>query len=143
MAFCNRCGEKLPEGACFCSGCGIELLTAGGPKPEPPWETCEVGLELVAERWGLFPSDMLRFIARAEGPAGIYTAGTSPAFKAGLGNYYQPDKENHRHTGALAELETMLIKDGWEQTERGREWFGLRFRRRARSADAKGGATSL
>jgi hypothetical protein len=138
MGFCCHCGGQLPDGADFCPSCGVRLSAAGRPRPEPEWEYCEVGLELVAERWGLFPSDMLRFITRAEGPQGIYTAGTSPPFKAGLGNYYQPDKKNSRHTEALAELEKTLLKEGWERTDGGRDWFQLRFRRRVSAAASKG-----
>lgn len=129
MAFCQKCGRQLPKLASFCPGCGVEV-SADELQADLDWETCEIGLGLVAERWGLFPADMLRFIARAEGPKGVYTAGTSPEFKAGLGNYYQPDKKNKRHNEALVELERILEGDSWEKTGCGGEWFQLRFRRR-------------
>jgi len=97
MAFCYQCGRQLPAAAIFCPACGVDCSREDWPEAEPQWEYCEVGLELVAERWGIFPSDLLRFLARAEGPKGNYTAGASPQFKAGLGNYYQPDNKNKRH----------------------------------------------
>ena len=28
MAFCSNCGQKLPEGARFCNGCGAKVVTA-------------------------------------------------------------------------------------------------------------------
>ena len=32
--FCSQCGEKAPEGAEFCSGCGAPLLVPDAPNPE-------------------------------------------------------------------------------------------------------------
>lgn len=33
--FCHECGQRLIEGAKFCSACGTKVVAAGGPAPAP------------------------------------------------------------------------------------------------------------
>lgn len=128
MLFCEYCGERLSAAANFCSKCGKPTHVDDIAEPQPQWETCEIIPELVTEKWGILPSDIMRFIARTDGPKGQRTISESPKFKAGLADYYQPDKKNKRHVEALEELVKNLVKNGWEQTECDAAWFNLRFR---------------
>lgn len=132
MLFCENCGEQLSATANFCSKCGKPRRADGSAKSEPEWETCEIIPELVTEKWGILPSDVMRFIARAAGPKGQCIVGESKKFKAGLADYYQPDKKNKRHVEALEELAKKLVKDGWEQTDCEAAWFNLKFRRQVK-----------
>ena len=36
MAFCTRCGARLPDGARFCTNCGAPLQQAAAPQQPPP-----------------------------------------------------------------------------------------------------------
>lgn len=132
--FCRHCGAQLPDDANFCSKCGKPQTPAEGraaAAPAQAVEVCEVVAEMVAEKWSpTFPADMVRFEAKAAGPQGEYVAAESPKVKAGLSEYYQPNKNNKRHVKALEELTAALAAAGWERTGKGREWYSLRFSRR-------------
>lgn len=128
--YCQYCGGQLPDDANYCGRCGKPSAEAR-QAADPPAETCEIVAEMVGEkRSPLFPADMLRFTAKAEGPEGAYTAGESAAVRAGLSEYYQPNQKNKRHVKALEELAAALAGDGWERAGRGARWYSLRFRRR-------------
>ena len=44
--FCPRCGQDNPEGARFCSHCGLALGRAGGERPGESTSTISLGTEL-------------------------------------------------------------------------------------------------
>jgi hypothetical protein len=129
MLFCENCGEQLSAAANFCPKCGKPRHTRPSPEPQPEWETCEIIPEMVTEKWGIIPSDIMRFVARMEATKGHHTIGESKNFKAGLADYYQPDKKNKRHVEALEELVKKLVKEGWEQIDCNSAWFNPKFRR--------------
>ena len=61
-----------------------------------------------------------RFWAQTIGPAGRYSAGTSPSFAADKTGYlaYSQEADN-----ALNELLRSLWAEGWQPTGFGREWY--------------------
>lgn len=139
MSFCHNCGVPMPEDANFCPKCGKPVSSVEEPaKLEPPVEdnvevaaeTCMIVAELAGEKWSpLFPGDYIQFKARAGGPAGEFLAGESSRVKAGLGDYYEPNKKNKQHVKALDGLVEELKQAGWEQTGKGDAWYNIKFRR--------------
>ncbi len=135
MKICPSCGAELPEGANFCANCGAPQTAPQQPDPvQAPdaerWETCEIAAAAAGEKWSpLFPSDYIKFIAQTEGPDGV-TVLESGKVKAGLGDYYQANRQNKRHVKVVEELTAALTAAGWERSGKGQAWFSLRFRRR-------------
>jgi hypothetical protein len=43
--FCSQCGEKAPDGAEFCTGCGAPLLVPDAPRPETVEQRAPVSAE--------------------------------------------------------------------------------------------------
>lgn len=135
MSFCHNCGVAMPEDANFCPKCGKPAIpVAESDKPEPAGEvaeeTCMIVAELAGEKWSpLFPGDYIQFKARASGPAGDFLAGESARVKAGLGDYYEPNKKNKQHVKAYDGLVETLKQAGWEQSGKGETWYNLKFRR--------------
>lgn len=137
MPYCPGCGTELPADANFCPKCGRpQAAPPPAPAPDDPgpenWEECEIVAVVAGEKWSpVFPSEMIQFKAEATGPkSGAYTAKESPQLKAGLADYYQPNKANKRHAQAVEELTAVLAADGWERAGKGAAWFSRRFRRR-------------
>jgi FHA domain/zinc-ribbon domain len=48
-AYCTRCGQENPEGARFCSHCGIALTRGGGERPGESTSTISLGGSELAE----------------------------------------------------------------------------------------------
>ncbi len=135
MKYCPECGTALPDDAKFCSRCG---RPQAAPPPEPgpvsageEWETCEIVVAAAGEKWSpVFPGDYIIFRAQADGEEDAHTVLESKRIAAGLGDYYQANKSNKRHTAALAALAAALADEGWAQVGKGEAWYSLRFHRR-------------
>jgi hypothetical protein len=128
--FCGNCGTQIPDEASFCWKCG-KPQKSGVQAPEPKWETCEIVREVVRKE-SLLSGAVFRWVAQAMGPKGQYLAGQSDTFK-GTWNAYEwgsePKRDDERTGAALKGLVDRLLKDGWESTGRGSEWYSQRFQR--------------
>lgn len=125
--FCHVCGKSKhglartlkPSNAKFCYVCG-NRLTAN--IPEPAWEYCEIGYELVG-----FLGTSHRFTAKAIGPGGSYIA-AAPSVTIST-NFPHPAVK--KDVQACDVMKGGLIADRWEPiAEHGTEWFNYKFRRR-------------
>ena len=124
--FCSKCGTQLPDEASFCWKCGTPQRSNVRTEA-PQWETCEIEWE---PQFGTF-SNGGHFWARAIGPRGVYSAVKSQYFKTdGFMSAISFPKGKECIAGQNA-LVKQLVKDGWEPTGKGREWYSDTFRRRA------------
>jgi hypothetical protein len=138
---CKNCGTQLPDGANFCYKCG-KPQSDNLQVDEPKWEICEI-YHSVEKKGTIFSRPELIFWAKASGPNGNYNAGKSVRF---LGDrvYDRPlhgidvtpsrwDDEMAYAKNALYNLETNLLKDGWEFLGSfGEFYWKKRYRRRVR-----------
>jgi hypothetical protein len=97
----------------------------GRAPEEERWDLCEIVYE---RRFGAL-GDKYRFWARAMGPGGTYTAAENQDWIGSGPEYPTP---NRKLQESLDDLVRRLISGGWEPTGRGHDWYGHRFRRRAR-----------
>jgi hypothetical protein len=118
---CSHCETPLPDAASFCWNCG-EAQQRDAQTGAPRWETCEI----LAEPAGVWTT-RLRFWAKATGPQGEYSVGSSRDFIA-----VQPNKEDRQAFAALNGLIARLVlQDEWERLQaKGPDWYSHRFRRR-------------
>ena len=49
MAFCSKCGKKLPEEANFCLKCGVKIVKGYTTGAQDPWEDLKVGFSRIGE----------------------------------------------------------------------------------------------
>ena len=124
MAYCTNCQHQLSSIDKFCSQCGNPVGGIPAKGPEPVWEYCEIGYELV----GLLGFNH-RFIAKAIGSRGSFIA-TAPSINIST-NFPHPGVK--KDVQACDAMKNRLIADRWEPiAEHGPEWFNYKFRRRVR-----------
>lgn len=135
---CPECSREISDRATACPHCGVPLASSGETDQGVlRWENCEIVFE---KRQGLAGAKM-RFWARAIGPEGQYAAAASPDFGPSLGQWFSgqgglagyhnlmPQSNHRRAVEVHDELVNQLIRDNWEHTGRGHDWFNDTFRR--------------
>jgi len=135
--YCWNCGTQLPDNANFCSKCGKQQKPGEQPiEPnlkEEKWETCEI---LFDSQYQLGRGWIFWFWAKAIGPEGEYSAGSSGQLLAGP-IFDKPNSDNRETKMAHSELVAKLVSDGWEPVpNKGSNWWNDRFRRRVRAIQA-------
>jgi ribosomal protein S27AE len=126
MMFCSNCGTQLPDEANFCWKCGkpqkqgaqVEELKQA---EETKYETCEIFYKRTYEGYA---GDKGQFTAEAIGPEGKYCVARSEEFSVASS---QGPNFNHPAHKALV---NKLVTQGWEQSDRGTNWYNTRFRRK-------------
>jgi len=124
---CSNCGQRLPDGARFCSRCGAPTgeppLKAGElahVRPAEPagYEVCEI------DYWrGYLKCD---FVARSVAADGVEEVARSPLFR-----WFRniPPPRDGKALAAHTVLVQRLIDAGWEPEGASGPWYAQRFRR--------------
>src|SRR6266496_2612351 len=104
--FCGNCGTEIPDEANSCWKCAKTWRQAD----EPRWEICEIEQEYVGSiRPFIALQYQYKFIAKAIGPQGVYSAGETPSFLDRTAN----DKDRQEQEKLLPILIAHLVKNGW------------------------------
>jgi len=127
MFYCTNCGAQLPDEANFCWKCGKPAPKAENPQPNVEYEYCEITLESVREKWGIYPREIVRYVARIPGQENF---AHSPQFELTTFDYYGPNKKNPRHVAPFEKLVAALQAEGWvKDVKKGPLWFNVTFKR--------------
>lgn len=143
---CTDCGTQLVDQASFCWKCGKSQKATHVSNSTPASfqsETCEIDYEDTAGLLGwLVLTNGGRFVARAIGTKGAYSAGQTRFFWLAppiplvgyiLGGGDLPSRDNKNHVAYYNVLVEHLVKDGWEPVlVSGVKWYQSSFRRIAR-----------
>jgi hypothetical protein len=124
---CSNCGQKLPDGARFCSRCGA-------PTGEPPLQPGEFAHVRPAEPAGyeVCEIDYWRgylkcdFFARSVATDGVTEVARSPLFRWFRNT---PPPRDGKALAAHTVLVQRLIDAGWEPAGASGTWYAQRFRR--------------
>jgi hypothetical protein len=147
MPICEGCGGSYDDQFKFCPYCGRakpeskDININVNISSSDVWEICEI--KVVSDQ-----KNKLLFEAIAIGPKGRYGAAwseplTPPPGLLGLlapfwvNHEYDYDYDQNKnlnfYKGAHAKFNAFvnkLVKDGWQPTGRGQEWYGEKFRRK-------------
>jgi hypothetical protein len=126
MMFCSNCGTQLPDEANFCWKCGkpqkqgtqVEELKQA---EETKYETCEIFYMRTHKG---YTRDKGLFTVEAIGPEGKYFIARSEEFS--VASDAGPSLNHQAHEV----LVNRLVSQGWEQSDRGTNWWNTRFRRK-------------
>jgi hypothetical protein len=147
--YCINCGQQLPDGAKFCSGCGaqqqvgtLDKSTPSSPSsnPQVQWETIEieareegveVGRSLMNNLLGGSVVIRCHFVGRRVTPLGEQVVNIMEFLKTNTRPLEAPSSADRINAQqALNQANDFLLKDGWQpDSTRGQFWYSYRYRR--------------